>query len=91
MKKNGHILNQITFAADLPGEVMPTVPIIEIAGCNRVLIERHCGVTEYSCCKICVKVVYGSISIVGKKLELTRMSKEQLIITGVVQSVTLIK
>lgn len=91
MKKTSHILNQMTLAADLPGEVPPTVPIIEIAGSNRVLIERHCGVTEYSRCKICVKVAYGSISIVGKNLELLRMSKEQIIITGAVQSITLIK
>lgn len=91
MKKTGQILNRMSSAVDLPTEIMPNVPIIEVAGSNRVLIERHCGVSEYGKCKICVKVAYGFVNVFGNNLELLRMSKEQLVITGVIHSISLIK
>ena len=37
-------------AADLSDEHLPGVPIIEIAGDRRVLIEHHCGVCEFDMC-----------------------------------------
>ena len=70
---------------------MPGVPLIEIAGHRRVLIEHHCGVSEYGREKICVKVKFGQISIMGSGLELARMTREQLIITGCVTAVNLIR
>lgn len=73
--------------ADLSSEPLPGVPIVEIAGESRVLIERHCGMTEYSTERICVKVRYGCVCVCGCGLELTRMSMEQLVISGRIDSV----
>lgn len=68
--------------ADLAGEPLPGVPVVELAGDRRVLIEGHRGVCQYSREEVCVKVRYGCICICGCGLELTRMSREQLIISG---------
>lgn len=78
-------------AADLSDEHLPGVPIIEIAGDRRVLIEHHCGVSEYSCEDICVNVKYGAINVKGSKLELTRITRQHLVITGCIESVKLIR
>lgn len=75
--------------ADLSGEPLPGMPIVEIAGECRVLIERHGGVTEYSRERISVKVRYGTVTVCGCGLELTRMTKEQLVISGRIDSVQL--
>ena len=53
--------------------------------------EAHGGVTEYGREKIQVKVRYGYVCICGGCLELARMTAEQLVITGRIDSVSLIR
>ena len=82
-------LDKLVESADLPGEVFPGQPLLEIVGDRRALIENHCGVTEYSRQRIGIRVGYGLILVSGEGLELTRMSKEQLIITGRIDGINL--
>lgn len=74
---------------DLPGESLPGQVLVEISGENRVLIEHHCGVREYSRERISVKVKYGFLQICGSCLELRCMSREQLVIYGRIDCVML--
>lgn len=74
---------------DLPGESLPGQVLVEIAGDSRVLIEQHRGVREYSREKIGVKVRYGLVQVCGSGLELRCMTREQLVISGRIDSVTL--
>ena len=82
-------MQKFTDGMDLPGELPPGVPVIEIAKDCRVLIERHRGMTEYSRERICVKVRYGCVCVCGCGLELTRMSREQLIVSGKIDGVVI--
>ena len=91
MKERRSVWERITHAADLTTEPQPKIPLVEIAGYKRVLIENHHGVSQYSCNEICVHVDYGSIYICGEKLDLACMSKDQLIITGMIESVRLFR
>lgn len=86
-----HLTERLADGADLSGEVMPGVPVVELAGDRRVLIERHGGVTQYSCEKICVKVRYGQVTVNGCDLELASMTRDQLVITGRINSVQLLR
>ena len=87
MKQN--ILQRLADSADLAGEPIPGQSVIEIAGECRVLIENHFGVQEYSRERIGVKVKYGAVLVCGCGLELSRMTREQLVISGHIDSVTL--
>lgn len=89
MKERIRWADHFSAAADLPGEDPPGQPIIEVAGDKRVLIEHHKGVVAYGCEKICVKVKFGIVSILGHGLELTRMTRQQLVISGRIESVLL--
>lgn len=91
MKQRKGLMERLTEAADLPGEVIPGQPLVEIAGDSRILIEHHGGVTEYGREKIRVKMKYGELCICGCSLELARMTKEQLVIAGRIDSVTLLR
>ena len=82
-----HWAERLADGTDLSSEPMPGLPVVELAGDRRVLIEGHGGVTEYGCEKICVKVRYGCVSVCGCGLELTRMTKQQLVITGRIDAV----
>lgn len=74
---------------DLPEETMPGEALVEIVGHRRVLVERHCGVTEYGSHTVAVKMKFGCIRIHGSQLELTRMTREQLIVSGCIHCVSI--
>ena len=91
MKQRRNILQRIAEQADLPGEPLPGLPVVELAGDNRVLIERHGGVCEYGQERIRVNVRYGQVCICGFRLRLVHMTGEQLVIAGRIDSVSLIR
>ena len=91
MGKNRNIMERVAAAVDLQDEPFPGLPLVEIAGDRRVLIENHRGVLEYGAQIIRVKVKYGHICICGNALELARMNRGQLVISGRVDSVQLIR
>ena len=74
---------------DLPGESLPGQVVVEITGENRVLIEHHCGVREYSRERIGVKVKYSMLQVCGSCLELRCMTREQLVISGKIDCIVL--
>ncbi len=88
MKKNS-ILDKVAIAVDLPAETMPGQPLIEIAGEQRILIENHRGVVRYGEAEICLRVSYGYIRVNGCGLRLLRMTRQQVIICGRIDAVTL--
>ena len=83
------IMQRITDAVDLQDELLPGVPLVEIAGDGRVLIEHHFGVTEYGRCQVCVRVKYGFVIVTGSRLEFSRMTRDILIISGHIDCVRL--
>lgn len=91
MSRGMNWLQRLADSADLTGEPMPAQPLVELAGDRRVFIEHHQGVTQYTREKICVKVKYGQVAVLGCGLELCRMTKEQLVIQGRIDGVTLIR
>lgn len=89
MEHGKNLIRKMVFAADLSDEPIPGLPLVEIAGNGRVLIENHRGVTEYGTCCIRVKVRKGQICIEGSNLVLARMTQGQLVISGIVDCVRL--
>ncbi len=89
MGKGRSFLERLTEEVDLDLEAAPGLPIVEISGQHRVLIENHFGVRAYSRESIMVNVKFGCITVCGCGLELARMTKEQLIIRGRIDGVTL--
>jgi sporulation protein YqfC len=84
-------MDRIVRAADLQSEPIPGQPLVEILGQQRVLIEHHAGVIEYSREKIQVKMCYGFLCVCGQGLMLARMTAGQLIITGQIDSVSIVR
>lgn len=89
--KGRNWVQRLADGADLAAEPLPGVPVVELAGERRVLIERHGGVTEYSPERICVKVCYGQVCVCGCGLELTCMTRNQLMISGRIDGIQLLR
>ena len=86
MSKN-NLLGRITDAVGLYGISVPGVPLVEIAGDGRVLIENHMGVTEYGKERISLKVKFGQICVWGKGLELLKITRDTAVISGKIHNV----
>lgn len=82
MKRNRKVIHRLSGIFDMSAQQLPGVPIVELAGTKRVLIENHQGVMAYSCESIRVLVKYGKIEVTGSNLEICYMSRQQLVITG---------
>ena len=91
MKQHEHWFRRLADEADLHSEPLPGLPIAELAGDRRLLIENHHGVSAYSREMICVKVKYGLIHVCGCGLELVRMTRERLVIRGRIDGIKLIR
>lgn len=70
-------------------QLFTTVPLVELAGEHRVLVENHHGVVVYEPFEIRVRVQYGYLLITGCKLRLVQMTKEKLVILGDIESICL--
>lgn len=86
---NRNWLQRIADGMELEMESLPMLPVVEIAGDKRVLIEHHGGIMEYSGRQIGVKVRFGTVCICGRELEVIRMSGQQLVISGQIDCVQL--
>lgn len=91
MERTRNWVQRIADSADLSAEPLPGVPVVELAGDRRVLIEQHRGVTGYSREEIRVKVTYGQVCVHGRCLELKHMTREQLVISGWIDCVKLLR
>lgn len=91
MKQRKGWIERLADTTDLQGEAFPGQPLVELFGERRVLIEHHCGVTEYGRERIQVRMKYGYLTVCGSCLELARMTGEQLVITGRIDSINLIR
>ena len=89
MGKGSRFLEQLTQSADICGECLPGQSLLELLGDNRVLIERHRGVQEYSRERIGFKMRYGLVVVCGCGLEMIHMTREQLVIRGRIDCITL--
>ena len=91
MKKMQGLLQKMADTLDLPGEPLPGNTVLELLGDGRVLIESHHGIKAYSTEKILVSVSFGLLAVRGENLLLSRMSLQNLIITGKICSLELIR
>ena len=76
-------------AGDLPGEILPGQSLVELTGDRQIFIENHRGVIAYTREHMGIRLSFGELHICGQCLELARMNREHLVITGVIQSLEL--
>ena len=72
-------------------DLLQHLPLIEIAGTHRVLIENYNCVTAYTNTEISVRVKYGDIKIYGEGLNIVKISNQQMVINGCFRQVLLCK
>lgn len=72
---------------DIPEELSSDIPKVTILGFDRMLIENYKSVLDYQDFFIRIKMKTGLININGFELLMNEMTKDDLIITGNIESV----
>ena len=67
------------------------MPLVEILGEGRVLIENYLQVLLYEPERIDVAVSFGKLCIRGREMVLKQMSCEQLVVSGMIDSIGLFR
>jgi len=85
------LLQKIAERLEFGNEALPGTPVVEIMGSDRVLIENHRGVQQFSTERITVCMRYGLLCVCGNCMELKQMSESKLVIYGQIEQVLLLK
>lgn len=89
MKQKEGLLQHLFHNVTSSFEPLHRVPLVEITGTNRVLIENHLGVSMYSINEITVRVQNGFICVCGDNLLILQLMKERVVITGQIHTIHL--
>lgn len=89
MKKRSSMLGILAQATDLPRELLPGMPLVELTGRERILVENHRGILEYGQERILIRVSFGMVDITGRCLRITRMGKDSLVAIGQITGLSL--
>lgn len=77
----------ITERCRLPAELVPGVPRVTLSGASEAQIENHGGLKSYTQDLIEIKGRNILLQIRGEDLELTAMTKTELVIRGIIVAV----
>lgn len=85
-KVNQNIKKKLVNTLELPKEIIFNLPLITMVGNEEINIENYKGVIEYSPEKIRINTECGVLKINGEKLSFKQITAENIIVTGVIQT-----
>lgn len=85
-KGNQNIKKKLVNTLELPKEIIFNLPLITIVGNEEINIENYKGVIEYSPEKIRINTECGVLKINGEKLSFKQITAENIIVTGIIQT-----
>ena len=80
-------LNRIEKILEMPREVVSNVPKVSIYGFNEMIIENYRSIIEYENFFVKIKTHIGIININGLNLKLENMNRDDIRITGIIDSI----
>ena len=89
MGRKKELLRRVTEQLNLPDEATNSLPLIEIAGDKRVLVENYSCIKRYCTTNVEILVDFGLFSVSGRSLEILRMRRDQLVIQGQIENIVL--
>ncbi|MCL2408970.1 MAG: YabP/YqfC family sporulation protein [Oscillospiraceae bacterium] len=87
MQKKNHkkMLERVSEAFELPGEVLAGIPKFSLTGNRRMHIEGHRGVLGYDDAVITINCGAVVLRVYGRRLEIISMNAEELLIAGYIE------
>ncbi len=77
-------------ALDLPADVALNLPQINLLGDQRLLVENHKGIIEYSSNRVRLKVEKGLLWAEGENLVLRNLQDDEISIEGEIKQISIL-
>lgn len=78
------ILEKAAKKLDFPTDVAAGLPRLSMNGFSEITLDQHKGIAEYERDEIVVRVNIGLVTIKGEALEVRRMHRDALTISGTI-------
>lgn len=91
MDKKGGLLERASRALDMPGDVVAGLPRLELIGDGELRMESHRGILAYGPEEIHISGGKLVVMVRGSGLELRAMNPTELLITGRIAAVELVR
>lgn len=82
---------KITEVLELPKEIVLNIPKLTMIGNHDLVIENYKGVIEYESSRIRINTGIGIIKIAGIGLTIKEITSEDIIVSGEIASMELVK
>ena len=82
-----HGMNRINQALDMPKEIYTKDPKLTIIGFKEIIIENYKGILEYEENFVKIETHIGNVNIDGIDLNLSKMTEDNLKITGKITAI----
>lgn len=76
------LLEKLSERLDLPAEALAGAPRVTLTGSDRVLVENHRGLLNYTETELEIACGHGRVRVRGADLLLRAMDERMLLITG---------
>lgn len=87
MERKESLLERTSAALDLPGDLLPGLPRIELLGDRELQMENHRGILAYGGEEIHISGGKVVVRVRGSGLELRAMDPARLVVTGRIAAV----
>ena len=74
---------------EIPEEIYTNTPKITITGFNEIILENYKGILEYEEFYASISTYIGVVNINGYNINLEKMTKDDIKITGKIESIEL--
>lgn len=86
---SSRVKERITELFEMPRDSMLDVPRIVVVGNRELSIENHLGVIEYTSSSVAIATARGKVTIRGRELAISSITKTLIGVRGVIESLDL--
>lgn len=76
-------------AFELPEDVMLHMPVMHLTGAQKLHVENHRGLIEYTTERLRIRTTMGEVVVTGKDMLVKEIGKDDILVLGTVQNVEL--
>lgn len=85
------IRQRFSDALDIPEEIVLDVPAIKIVSNNKIIIENHKGIIEYSKTNVRINSKIGIVVLKGNDFVIKYITQDEIVLEGEIETVEFIK
>ncbi|CCC58152.1 sporulation protein YqfC [Caloramator australicus] len=85
------IKQRFSDALDIPEEIVLDVPVIKIVSNNKIIIENHKGIIEYSKTTVRINSRIGIVALKGEDFVIKYITQDEIILEGEIEVIEFIK